>query len=129
MSAVFSADDVCSSWAAQANVGGGPIELSNMELLNFGSGSLADEFDVHYGLLPPEEIVPIRTYSDGSNDRLLFVIELRYIVMFEPNMKFIGRIEVSSSSFPHGLKDSSTNQTIPVGVSKFEPWSRFSSVS
>ena len=129
MSAVFSADDVCSSWAAQANVGGGPIELSDMELLNSGSGSLGDEFDVHYGLLPPEEIVPIRTYSDGSNDRLLFEIELRYIVMFEPNMKFIRRIEVSSSSLPHGLKDSSTNQTIPVGVSKFEPWSRFSSES
>ena len=106
MSAVFSADDVCSSWAAQANVGGGPIELSDMELLNFGSGSLGDEFD---GLLPPEEIVPIRTYSDGSNDRWLFEIELRYIVMFERNMKFIRRIEVSSSSFPHGLKDSSTN--------------------
>ena len=49
--------------------------------------------------------------------------------MFKPNMKFIGRIEVSSSSFSHGLKDSSTNQTIPVSRSKFEPCSQFSSVS
>ena len=88
MSAVFSADDVCFSWAAQADVGGRPIELSDTGLLNFGSGALEDEFDVHYGLLPPEEIVPIRAYSDDSNDRFLFEIELRYIVMFEPNKKF-----------------------------------------
>ena len=129
MSAVFSADDVCSSWAAQADVGGGPIELSDMELLNFGSGPLEDEFDVHYGLLPPEEIVPIRVYSGDSDDRMLFEIEPRYIVMFELKMKFIRHIEVSASSFPYGLKHSSTNQTTSVGISKFEPCSRFSSVS
>ena len=69
MSAVFSADGVCFSWAAQADVGGGPIELSDLELLNFGSGALEDEFDVHYGLLPPKEIVQIRAYSDDSDDR------------------------------------------------------------
>ena len=46
MSAVLSADDVCSSWAAQTDVGGGPIELSDMQLLDFGSGALEDEFDV-----------------------------------------------------------------------------------
>ena len=40
MSAVFSAMIVCFSWAVQADVGGGPIELSDMELLNFGSGTL-----------------------------------------------------------------------------------------
>ena len=69
MSAVFSADDVCSSWAAQANVGGESIALCDMHLLNFRSGALEDEFDVHYGLLPPKEIVQIRAYSDDSDDR------------------------------------------------------------
>ena len=100
MSVVFSADDVCSSWAAQTDVGGGPIELSDMQLLDFGSGALEDEFDVHYGLLPPEETVLIRAYSDDSDDRMLAEIEPKFIVMFEPNMEFIRRIEVRSSSFP-----------------------------
>ena len=100
--------------------------MSDMELLNFGSGALEYKSDVHYGLLPPEEIVLIRAYSDDSDDRMLAEIEPKYIVRFTYNIR---RIEVSSSSFPHGLKDSSTNQTTPVGISKFEPWSRFSSVS
>ena len=34
------------SRAAQIDVGGGPIELSDMQLLDFGSGALEDEFDV-----------------------------------------------------------------------------------
>ena len=100
MFAIFSADDVSSSWAAQADVGGGPIELSDMQLLDFGSGALEDEFDVHYGLLPPEETVLIRAYSDDSDDRMLAEIEPKFIVMFEPNMEFIRRIEVSSFSYP-----------------------------
>ena len=101
MSTVFSADDVCSSWAAQTDVGGGLIELSDMQLLDFGSGALEDEFDVHYGLLPPEETVLIRAYSDDSDDRMLAEIEPKFIVMFEPNMEFIRRIEVSS--FPYSM--------------------------
>ena len=118
---------MCSrSWAAQTDVDGGPIELSDMQLLDFGSGAFEEEFDVHYGLLPPEETVLIRAYSDDSDDRMLAEIEPRFIVMFEPNMEFIRRIEVSSS---YDLEGSSTHQTIPVGISKFEPWSRCASVS
>ena len=44
-------------------------------LSDVGSGALEDEFDVHYGLLPPKEMVPIRAYSDDSDDRMLAEIE------------------------------------------------------
>jgi len=86
------------SWAAQTDVGGGPIELSDMQVLDFGSGVLEDEFDVHYGLLPLETVL-IRAYSDNSDGRVLAEIEPKFIVMFESNVEFIRRIEVSSSSF------------------------------
>lgn len=93
-------DDFSEFWAAQADVGEGPIELCDMQLLDFGSGALEDEFDVHYGLLPPEETVLIRAYSDDSDDRMLAEIEPKFIVMFEPSMEFIRRIEVYRSSSP-----------------------------
>jgi len=65
-----------------------------MNLLDFASDNLESDFDAHYGLLQPEETVLIRAYSDDTDDRLLSEIRPKFIVMFEPDMDFVRRIEV-----------------------------------
>jgi DNA excision repair protein ERCC-4 len=56
---------------------------------------LTDEFSDSYGLLIPEETVVVRAYSDDTDDRMLDEIKPKFIVMFEPDMDFVRRIEVS----------------------------------
>jgi DNA excision repair protein ERCC-4 len=65
-----------------------------MDLLDFGADNLGSDFDEHYGLLQPAETVLIRAYSDDTDDRLLSEIRPKFIVMFEPDMDFVRRIEV-----------------------------------
>lgn len=55
-----------------------------------------DDFDAHYGLLAPAQTVLVRAYSDDSDDQVLQEIKPRFIVMYEPNLEFIRRIEVRS---------------------------------
>ncbi|PFH49381.1 hypothetical protein AMATHDRAFT_147779 [Amanita thiersii Skay4041] len=57
------------------------------------------DFD-NFGLIPAEEVVVIRAYSDDSDDRLLAELQPKFIVMIEPCMEFIRRIEVYRSSNP-----------------------------
>lgn len=52
------------------------------------------DFDVHYGLLAPQQTVIVRPYTDDGDDRVLQEIQPRFIVMFEPNLEFIRRLEV-----------------------------------
>lgn len=66
----------------------------DMTLLDFDSGTFEKEFDQHYGLLAPEQTVLVRAFSDDSDDRMLAETRPKFIVMFEPNMEFIRRIEV-----------------------------------
>ena len=54
----------------------------------------ADDFNVHYGLLAPEQTVIVRPYTDDDDDLVLREVQPRFIVMFEPNLEFIRRIEV-----------------------------------
>lgn len=84
------------SWASQSGQGStGVIDLTDdMNLLDFNSGAFESEFDEHYGLLSPEQTVLVRAYSDDTDDRMLAEIQPKFIVMFEPNMEFIRRIEV-----------------------------------
>jgi len=53
------------------------------------------DFETAYGLLPAEQTIVIRAYSDDTDDRLLADIQPRFVVMFEPCVEFIRRIEVS----------------------------------
>ncbi|ETW75057.1 hypothetical protein HETIRDRAFT_127022 [Heterobasidion irregulare TC 32-1] len=62
--------------------------------------SIQSQFDEFYGLLPPQQTVLVRGYSDDSDDRMLAEIQPRFIVIFEPNQDFIRRIEVYRSSNP-----------------------------
>jgi DNA excision repair protein ERCC-4 len=58
------------------------------------SASFADDFDANYGLLAPAQTVLVRAYGDDADDRMLDEIRPRFIIMFEPNLDFVRRIEV-----------------------------------
>lgn len=75
------------------------LEDDGLVLLDFGSDTLESDFDNNYGLLKPEETVLIRAYSDDTDDRMLIEIKPKFIVMFEPDMDFVRRVEVSLPSF------------------------------
>ena len=88
------------SWQSQGGtlISELPISLeddNDIVLLDFGSDTLGSDFDMHYGLLKPEETVLIRAYSDDTDDRMLTEIKPKFIVMFEPDMDFVRRVEVS----------------------------------
>jgi DNA excision repair protein ERCC-4 len=55
------------------------------------------DFDTHYGLLAPSQMVVVRAYTDDMDDQILAELKPRFIVMFEPNLDFVRRIEVSIS--------------------------------
>jgi DNA excision repair protein ERCC-4 len=61
---------------------------------------LDETFDSFYGLLAPQQTVLVRSYSDDADDRLLAEIRPRFIVLFEPSLDFVRRIEVYRSSNP-----------------------------
>lgn len=52
-------------------------------------------FNEHYGLVQPEQLVIVRSYGDDTDDQVLAEIRPRFIVMYEPNLEFVRRIEVS----------------------------------
>ncbi len=62
--------------------------------------TMDDDFDAHYGLLAPPQTVLVRPYSDDSDDQVLQEIKPRFIVMYEPNLEFIRRIEVRAVRCP-----------------------------
>lgn len=74
-------------------------------LLDISSFDFGDEFDAHYGLPAPEQMVIVRAYSDDSDDQVLSEIQPKFIVMFEPNQDFVRRVEVGNyvlwRPFPH----------------------------
>ncbi|KAI0365205.1 hypothetical protein BV20DRAFT_954830 [Pilatotrama ljubarskyi] len=59
-----------------------------------------DDFDAHYGLLARAQTVLVRAYSDDTDDQVLQELKPRFIVMYEPNLEFIRRIEVYRNSNP-----------------------------
>ncbi|KAL6299457.1 hypothetical protein BKA93DRAFT_819892 [Sparassis latifolia] len=67
----------------------------DITLIDFDS-----DFDVNYGLVEPQQTVLVRAYSDDSDDQVLSEIKPRFIVMFEPNLEFIRRIEIYRNSNP-----------------------------
>lgn len=63
-------------------------------VLDLTSDDFDLEFDAHYGLLAPEQTVLVRAYSDDTDDQMLWEIQPRFIIMFEPNQDFVRRVEV-----------------------------------
>lgn len=77
------------------NLDGIETNLDDAALLDITSLGFESEFNMHYGLLAPEQAVVVRAYSDDLDDQVLAEIQPKYIIMFEPNQDFVRRIEVS----------------------------------
>lgn len=58
-------------------------------------GLLPEDFESEYGLLAPEDTVIIRPYGGEDDDILLQELRPRFVIMYEPNLAFIRRLEVS----------------------------------
>lgn len=58
-------------------------------------GLVPEDFASEYGLLAPEVSVIIRPYGGEDDDILLQELRPRFVVMYEPNLAFIRRLEVS----------------------------------
>jgi DNA excision repair protein ERCC-4 len=69
--------------------------------LEAGSGG---DFDAHYGLLAPAQTVLVRAAADDGDDRLLHELRPRFIVLFEPVLESVRRIEVRLACMPFGLR-------------------------
>ncbi|KAJ2933241.1 hypothetical protein H1R20_g3808, partial [Candolleomyces eurysporus] len=71
-----------------------PFDVSSIALLDL------PDLDDNYGLVVPSQTVVVRAYSDDSDDRIFAELQPRFIVMYEPNMECIRRIEVYRSASP-----------------------------
>ena len=58
------------------------------------AGLMPENFDSTYGLLAPEDAVIIRPYGGEDDDILLQELRPRFVIMYEPNLAFIRRLEV-----------------------------------
>ncbi|KAG6373235.1 hypothetical protein JVT61DRAFT_6861 [Boletus reticuloceps] len=77
------------------------VPEGDMELLEGMLASQFDaDFDMHYGILPPQQTVIVRSYSDDTDDQVLAEIQPKFVVMFEPSLEFVRRIEVYRNSSP-----------------------------
>ena len=87
------------------------------DIIFLGSG-----YDEHYGLMTPEETIVVRAYSDDTDDLMLSQINPRFIIMFEPNLEFIRRIEVFDNVRPAFRRMLIQHRYIamPVLVSQYE---------
>ena len=58
-------------------------------------GLAPEDWNDSFGLLAPEQTVIIRPYGGEDDDILLNELRPRFVVMYEPNLTFIRRLEVS----------------------------------
>ncbi|CAG8531507.1 8007_t:CDS:10 [Paraglomus occultum] len=64
-----------------------------------------DEFDAeafaqYFDVISPDSLVIIRPYSNDDDDRLLETVKPKFIVMYQPDIGFIRRVEVFRASNP-----------------------------
>ncbi|KAG8220668.1 hypothetical protein J3R82DRAFT_2951 [Butyriboletus roseoflavus] len=95
-------EETATFFAAQSTSMNDLIVLEgDMELLEVMLASQFDaDFDMQYGILPPRQTVVVRAYSDDTDDQVLAEIQPKFIVMFEPSLEFVRRIEVYRNSNP-----------------------------
>ncbi|KDN46847.1 hypothetical protein RSAG8_03924, partial [Rhizoctonia solani AG-8 WAC10335] len=98
------ADEIAEFLATQQGLDTAGSMLSNAQaletLLEAERSRPEEQEEEDYGLLEDEHVVLVRTYGDDEDDQLLSEIRPRYIVMMEPNLDFIRRVEVYRSASP-----------------------------
>lgn len=91
---------IASSLATQAIADDQDLSITREDLTSIpdvefiGLLSRDQDFDTNYGLVQPEETVIVRAYSDDSDDMMLMELRPRFVVMFDPNLEFLRRMEV-----------------------------------
>ncbi|EAU93561.2 hypothetical protein CC1G_02791 [Coprinopsis cinerea okayama7 len=101
-------NDIEEFWLTQIDTNATPLDAPTADTSSMiidlvtaeSAGLFEQEFDELYGLIPPEQTVLVRAYSDDSDDRMLAEVQPKFIVMCEPNMEFVRRVEVYRSSHP-----------------------------
>ncbi|KXN82152.1 DNA repair protein rad16 [Leucoagaricus sp. SymC.cos] len=84
-------DDVMTLWSNDSSDPTATLTSLNNEIdLTLLTQS---DFESAYGLLPADQTIVIRAYSDDTDDRMLAEIQPRFVIMFEPCVEFIRRIE------------------------------------
>ncbi|ODN80790.1 hypothetical protein L202_02941 [Cryptococcus amylolentus CBS 6039] len=63
-------------------------------------GLMPENFEEEYGLIAPEDAVVIRPYGGEDDDILLQELRPRFVVLYEPNLAFIRRLEVYKNCNP-----------------------------
>ncbi|KAG8694657.1 hypothetical protein FRC09_009707 [Ceratobasidium sp. 395] len=89
------ADEIAEFLATQKSLDSAGSMLTNAQALEILLAAEPEHVqeEEDYGLLEDEQVVLIRTYGDDGDDQLLAEVRPRYIVMMEPNMDFVRRIE------------------------------------
>jgi DNA excision repair protein ERCC-4 len=64
-----------------------------------GQQGLLEDWDADYGLLSPADQVIIRPFGGDDDDIMLQELRPRFVVMYEPNLPFIRRLEVGTISW------------------------------
>ncbi|KAH8116709.1 hypothetical protein DFH11DRAFT_1724676 [Phellopilus nigrolimitatus] len=77
---------------------GGATERPSIDVdaeiaLALSTGDAEADIDPNYGLQAPQQTVPLRAYSDDTDDQVLEELRPRFIIMYEPNQDFVQRIE------------------------------------
>ena len=70
---------------------------------------------MNYGLVQPEDTVIVRAYADDSDDMMLMELRPRFVVMFDPSLEFLRRIEVFNQLLALRVRPENV-----LDVSKFE---------
>ncbi|KAG8686724.1 hypothetical protein FRC08_012350 [Ceratobasidium sp. 394] len=96
------ADEIVEFLATQQGLDAAGSMLTNAQALDVLLAAEPEHVqeEEEYGLLEDEQVVLVRTYGDDGDDQLLAEVRPRYIVMMEPNMDFVRRIEVYRASSP-----------------------------
>jgi DNA excision repair protein ERCC-4 len=73
--------------------------LSGVDMMSLFN--IEEEFDMNYGVVEPPQTILVRAYSDDSDDSMLTELRPRFIIMFDPSLEFIRRVEVGFLILSH----------------------------
>ncbi|KAL7419755.1 DNA repair protein RAD16 [Cryptotrichosporon argae] len=91
--------DASSSLLARAGIIEEADLASHFQAFLRERGLMEEDWE-EYGLLAPEDSVIIRPYGGEDDDILLQELRPRFVVMYEPNLAFIRRLEVYKNCNP-----------------------------
>ena len=63
------------------------------------AGLMPEDFEQNYGLIAPDDAVIIRPYGGEDDDILLQELRPRFVILYEPNLAFIRRLEVGADCY------------------------------